>query len=65
MQEKIYILDTNVLLQSPGALFTFEDNTVVIPEAVLEELDALKSDHSDIGYSAREVIRALDGRSKP
>lgn len=60
MPEKVYVLDTNVLLQSPASLFAFEDNTVVIPEAVLEELDSFKQDHSEVGYSARAVIRMLD-----
>ena len=36
---KIYVMDTNVLIQSPNALFSFEDNLVVLPMVVLEELD--------------------------
>lgn len=39
---KIYVLDTNVLLQDPYAIFSFEDNEVVIPAVVLEELDSKK-----------------------
>ena len=39
---KIYVMDTNVLIQSPNALFSFEDNLVVLPMVVLEELDHLK-----------------------
>ena len=40
--QKTYILDTNVLIQSPYALQSFEDNHIVLPLAVLEELDGLK-----------------------
>ena len=38
--QKTYVLDTNVLIQSPRALLSFEDNHIVLPLAVLEELDA-------------------------
>ena len=38
---KTYVLDTNVLIQAPDALRCFEDNQVVLPLAVLEELDNL------------------------
>ncbi len=57
---KTYVLDTNVLLQSPGAIFAFADNHVVIPEAVVEELDNFKKDKSEKGVNARETIRTLD-----
>ena len=40
--KKIFVLDTNVLIQSPDALDCFEDNRLVLPLAVLEELDKLK-----------------------
>ena len=39
---KFFILDTNVLLHNPGALFMFADNQVVVPFTVLEELDKFK-----------------------
>lgn len=58
--KKTYVLDTNVLLQSPGAIFAFTDNHVVIPEAVVEELDNFKKDKSEKGVNARETIRTLD-----
>ena len=45
--KKTYVLDTNVLLYSPGTIMSFEDNDVVIPEVVLEELDKFKKDKSD------------------
>ena len=40
--QKTYVLDTNVLIQAPYALQSFEDNHLVLPLAVLEELDGLK-----------------------
>lgn len=58
--KKTYVLDTNVLLYSPGAVFTFEDNNVVIPEVVLEELDNFKKINNDLGINARHVARILD-----
>jgi len=57
---KLFVLDTNVLLHNPAALFMFDDNTVVIPFVVLEELDKFKSQNDDVGRNAREVIRHLD-----
>jgi len=62
---KNFVLDTNVLLHNPGSLFMFDDNQVVIPFSVLEELDKFKKQTDDVGRNAREVIRHLDGlRSK-
>ncbi|MFV9510010.1 PhoH family protein [Tepidibacillus sp. LV47] len=57
---KIFILDTNVLLQDPRAIFAFEDNEVVIPAVVLEEIDAKKRFMDEIGRNARQVSRLLD-----
>jgi PhoH-like ATPase len=53
-------LDTNVIIQSPSALFSFEDNRVVLPIAVLEELDRLKTDEGEKGANARQAIRHLE-----
>ncbi|SHI92735.1 PhoH-like ATPase [Clostridium cavendishii DSM 21758] len=58
--KKTYVLDTNVLLYFPGAILTFGDNDVVIPEVVLEELDNLKKINNDLGLNARHVARLLD-----
>jgi PhoH-like ATPase len=60
MAEKIYVLDTNVLLYSPDALFGFEGAHVGIPSVVLEELDGFKREGTDKGRAARQVIRSLD-----
>ena len=57
---KIYILDTNVLLHDPGAMFCFEENDVVIPITVIEEVDRFKRDLSEKGRNARTVSRWLD-----
>lgn len=64
---KIYVLDTNVLLQDPYAVYSFEENDIVIPAAVLEEIDSKKRNLNEIGYHAREVSRIMDslrGRGK-
>ncbi|MDX9867136.1 MAG: PhoH family protein [Kiritimatiellia bacterium] len=57
---KTFVLDTNVLLHSPNALNVFDDNHVVLPMAVLEELDKFKTQSSELGRNARETIRKLD-----
>ncbi len=58
--QKTYVLDTNVLIQSPRALLSFEDNRIVLPIAVLEELDALKTSDGERGANARACIRYLE-----
>jgi len=60
MARKNFVLDTNVLLHDPRAIFTFADNHVVIPIYVLEEIDSFKKELSDRGRNAREVARQLD-----
>ena len=59
---KHYVLDTNVLVHDPQALFHFEDNEVWLPIQVLEELDRFKSETSTRGANAREVHRKLSER---
>lgn len=58
--KKTYVLDTNVLIQSPNALQCFEENDIVLPIAVLEELDFLKTSDGEKGANARQVIRFLE-----
>ena len=60
MAQKIYVLDTNVLLHDPQALFRFEDNDLVVPITVVEEIDHFKKDLSETGRNARQVSRILD-----
>jgi len=57
---KNFVLDTNVLLHNAEALESFADNTVVLPLAVLEELDRFKIRTDELGRNARRVIRRLD-----
>lgn len=59
-QVKTFVLDTNVLLHNPHALFVFEENDVVIPFDVIEELDGFKARNDEVGRAARETIRHLD-----
>ena len=58
--QKTYVLDTNILLHNPQAIYAFEDNDVVIPLAVIEEIDHQKRRQDEIGKNAREVSRSLD-----
>lgn len=58
---KNYILDTNVLLHDPHSLLSFEDNTVLIPIEVIEEIDRFKRESTELGQNARTVSRMLDG----
>lgn len=59
---KTYVLDTNVLLHDPNCLFKFDDNNLVIPIEVLEELDSIKVEQSsERGANARRVHRILRG----
>lgn len=59
--KKTFVIDTNVLLHSPYALYSFADNNIVIPEVVLEELDKFKKDNTELGANARHVARLIDG----
>lgn len=58
--EKIFILDTNVLMYDPESIFSFNYSLIGIPIIVLEELDTFKSESTDRGASTRRVIRHLD-----
>ncbi len=58
--QKTYVLDANVLLQAPYALESFEDNHIVLPLAVLEELDDRKGADGEAGNNARHVLRFLE-----
>ncbi len=58
--KKTFVLDTNVLLHNPYSLYSFEDNNIVIPAVVIEELDKFKKENSELGANARHVARLLD-----
>ncbi len=58
--KKNYVLDTNILLYDPQAIFKFEDNDVVIPIYVIEEVDQFKRESTERGRNARTISRLLD-----
>jgi len=58
--KKNYVLDSNVLLHDPHAIFRFEDNNVIIPIYVIEEVDQFKREGSERGRNARSIARVLD-----
>lgn len=60
VSRKTFIIDTNVLIHDPAAITKFKHNDVVIPLAVLEELDSKKRYSDEVGKNAREVIRYID-----
>ena len=59
-QSKLFILDTNVLMHDPMALFNFENNDIFLPMTVLEELDANKKGMTEVARNAREANRLID-----
>jgi PhoH-like ATPase len=58
--KRLYVLDTSVLMHDPTALFRFQEHDVVLPAAVLEELDAAKKGVSEVARNVRQVSRFLD-----
>ncbi len=58
--KKNYILDTNVLLYDPNSLLKFDDNNVLLPIEVIEEIERFKRESSELGQNARTVSRMLD-----
>ncbi|NLS13575.1 PhoH family protein [Vibrio sp. SM6] len=57
---KLFVLDTNILLHEPLAIFSFQEHDVVIPMTVLEELDRIKDSKRDVARDARVAIRTLE-----
>ncbi|QKF80686.1 PhoH family protein [Halarcobacter ebronensis] len=61
--EKVYVLDTNILLEDSGNIFKISDdnkNLIVLPETVLDEIDTKKSGFDEINFQAREFARILE-----
>jgi PhoH-like ATPase len=58
--KKNYVLDANVLLHDPHAIFKFEDNDLIIPIFAIEEIDQFKREASERGRNARTIARLLD-----
>jgi len=59
-QQKLFVLDTNVLMHDPSSLFRFEEHDVYLPMMTLEELDNHKKGMSEVARNARQVSRTLD-----
>ena len=59
--KKNYVLDANVLLHDPHAIFKFEDNNLIIPIFAIEEIDKFKREGTERGRNARTIARLLDG----
>ncbi|MCO4770894.1 MAG: PhoH family protein [Deltaproteobacteria bacterium] len=59
-QRKTYVVDTNVLLHDPNAIFAFEEHEVVLPIVIIEEVDRFKKDLTEVGRNARQISRFLD-----
>ena len=57
---KQFVLDTNVILHDSACIRNFEEHDIIIPIAVLEELDQFKKGHGDIHFHARQFLRELD-----
>lgn len=57
---KTFVLDTNVLVHDPRSIYKFQENEVVVPIMVLEELDSLKTRQDGVGQDARVAMRYLD-----
>jgi len=61
---KNFVLDTNVLIHNPQSIYSFADNTIIIPITVIEELDQFKSISDKKGMHARQVLREIDSLIK-
>jgi len=59
-KSKIFVLDTNVILHDHTCIYQFQDNDIILPITVLEELDKFKRGNDLINYQAREFVRVLD-----
>lgn len=57
---KLFVLDTNILMSDPGAIYRFEENDIYLPMVVLEELDSHKTGLSEIARNVRQTSRMLD-----
>ena len=60
LKEKVFVIDTNVILHDATCIQNFKDNDLIIPISVLEELDQFKRGNEQIHYNARDFLRKLD-----
>ena len=58
--KRLFVLDTNVLMHDPTALFRFDEHDIFLPMVVLEELDRGKKGLSEVSSNVRQVSRFLD-----
>ena len=58
--KRLFVLDTNVLMHDPSAIFRFQEHHIFIPMMVLEELDHAKKGTSEVARNVRQVSRFLD-----
>jgi PhoH-like ATPase len=58
--QKLFVLDTNVLMHDPSSLFRFQEHDILLPMVTLEELDNNKKGMSEVARNARQVSRSLD-----
>ncbi|MBT3377704.1 MAG: PhoH family protein [Lentisphaerae bacterium] len=62
-RKKTFVIDTNVILHDSSCIEQFEENDIVLPITVLEELDHFKKGNNSVNYHAREFVRSLDSIS--
>jgi PhoH-like ATPase len=60
MSQRIFVLDSNVLMHDPSALFRFKEHNIYVPMMVLEELDNNKKGNSEVARNARQASRFMD-----
>lgn len=60
VRRKTFVIDTNVFLHDPMAMYAFDDNNIAIPMIVLEEIDSKKDRMDEVGSNARRTCRILD-----
>jgi PhoH-like ATPase len=64
VEKKIFVLDTNVIISDPKAIFNFDEHDIVVPLVVVEELDKFKKDMNQVGLSARSFARNVEALRK-
>ncbi len=62
-KSKLFVLDTNIILHDSSCLYNFKDNDIVIPIAVLEELDRFKKGKETLNFHSRKFLRSIDSIS--
>ncbi|MBD3264400.1 MAG: ribonuclease [Candidatus Omnitrophica bacterium] len=62
-KDKVFVLDTNVILHDSSCIYQFKEHDVIIPIQVLEELDRFKKGHGTLSYHARKFLREFDSLS--